>query len=118
MKTKRLLVNPDGQVLPCCYFANNLYLYGNVFVPEGEWGPKKHYGIEDQLVDIGRAAYHTSKDKVLMNYNKNKDEYNVFNKPLEDIINSEWYTKTLPESWDDPEKISPCCKTNCTVKDD
>ena len=118
MSTNRLLVNPDGQVLPCCYFANALYLCDNNDVPEGEWKPKDHYGIEDQLVDIGRATKNTAEDKVLKNYTENRGEYNIFNKPLDEILNSEWYTKTLPESWDDFKKVSGFCKRYCTVKND
>ena len=94
MREGRLLVNPDGQVLPCCYFANSLYYfkYSGVLNPEG-------------------VRLNTD---VLKEYNKEKDRYNIFKRPLEDIINDDWYTKTLPDSWEDEEKTCTLCIRHCT----
>lgn len=117
MQTKRLLINPDGQVLPCCFFANVIYMYDRMGAPES-WKPKDEYGISDQLLDVPRVAYETSKEHILMNYYKNKEEYNIFENDLEDIINSEWFTKTLPESWEDEKTLPRQCKKYCQMKDE
>jgi hypothetical protein len=97
MQSKRVLVNPDGQVLPCCFFANVMYMYDRLGAPKS-WTPKKEYGIEDQIMDVPRV------------------EYNLFNKPLEEILESEWFTKTLPESWEDSDTLPRQCRTFCQIK--
>ena len=53
---------------------------------------------------------------VLKEYNKEKDRYNIFKRPLEDIINDDWYTKTLPDSWEDEEKPCELCIRFCSKK--
>jgi hypothetical protein len=117
MQTKRVLVNPDGQVLPCCFFANVIYMYDRMGAPE-EWTPKDEYGISDQLMDVPRVAHETSQETILMDYYKNREEYNIFDNDLEDILNSDWFKKTLPESWEDESKLARQCKTYCQVKDE
>ena len=100
MRDRRLLVNPDGQVLPCCYFANSLYSFNNGFNLRSSYT----FGLDP-------AGYNTD---VLKEYNKVKDRYNIFKRPLEDIINDDWYTKTLPDSWEDEEKTCTLCIRHCT----
>lgn len=117
MQTKRILVNPDGQVLPCCFFANVIYMYDRMGAPD-KWKPKDKYGISDQLMDVSRVAYETSQENILMQYYKDKEKYNIFNRSLEEIINDEWFTKTLPESWDNENKLARQCKTYCQIKDE
>lgn len=137
METKRLLINPDGQVLPCCYFANVVYMYDKM----NKFGPPKDDSkylldadesvearikrrnefrneISDQIGDKERIVKETKQDNVLMNYHQNKDKYNIHKTPLEEIINSEWFTKTLPESWDNPKVAVRQCKEFCRVKDE
>ena len=80
----RFVVNPDGQVLPCCYFANVVYSNTN-------------------LNGVG----------VLESYNHQKQDLNVFNKPIADILTSDWFTKTLPESWEDSATTHSICKRWC-----
>lgn len=71
LKERRVVVNPDGQVMPCCYLANRFY--------------REEYPY-------------------------NKEEHNIFNKPLEEILGeSEWFNKELPESWDN-EPFKQCIK--------
>ena len=117
MQTKRVLVNPDGQVLPCCFFANVIYMYDRMGAPK-EWTPKDEYGISDQLMDVPRVAHETSQETILMDYYKNREEYNIFDNDLEDILNSDWFKKTLPESWEDESKLARQCKTYCQIKDE
>jgi|TARA_B110000908_G_scaffold168934_1_gene224931 hypothetical protein len=87
LETNRILVNPDGQVLPCCYLANNNWV-------------QKQNGI-------------TKECAVMQEYNDNKEKYNIHNNDMKDIINGEWFTKTLPDSWKDETKTITQCKTWC-----
>lgn len=110
MQAGRLLINPDGQVLPCCYLANVMYmvpkLMENMPVDDNyniQNGPK--WKISEQL----------TVEPVLMEYLENKDDYNVFKRPLEDILASEWFQKTLPESWDDSDRLVLQCANKCST---
>lgn len=133
MKTKRILVNPNGQVLPCCYFANAVYMYD--MMKETESTESKYLLDQDEPVDervqrrndfedeitnkiIDKKLLNTksAQENVLMRYFQDKDEYNLHKVSLEDIINSEWFTKTLPESWNDEKTAPRFCKKHCTKK--
>ena len=81
MENNRTIINPDGQVIPCCYFANILYAYDKFDVPSDNT-------ITAQIGD------------------KHKN-------PLIDILNEDWFTKTLPESWDDSDRLTKQCRLNC-----
>ena len=37
---------------------------------------------------------------------KRKAELNIFTNDLEDILNDEWFTKILPESWESEDTIA------------
>lgn len=88
MDTRRVLVNPDGQVLPCCYIANPFYTGG------------------------AKAL----KNETMLNYNK--EEHNIFNKPLEDILaESDWFNEQLFDNWNSDNPIKQCVKF-CSNKDD
>ena len=111
MKTQRLLVNPDGQVLPCCYFANIIYMYDKLGTTEKIYEKKNQ--ITDQIGDKDVIQSQTRKEDVLMQYYSEKEKYNIFHNSVEDIINSEWFKKTLPESWDDENKAPRHCIKYC-----
>jgi len=83
-QTTNTIVNSTGQVWPCCYFGN-----------------KEHKAIEQD-------------QHIFKEYNKNKDKHNLNNYTLKEILNSEWFTKTLPESWKDEETCARQCKRWCT----
>lgn len=117
MKSKRLLINPDGQVLPCCFFANVIYMLTK-FNDNDMKAKGKDRGIEDQIMDKGLVAIETNAEPVFQEYLKNKENYNIHHTPLEEIINSNWFTKTLPESWDDPNIAVRQCKKHCQIKDE
>lgn len=86
MENNRILVNPDGGVLPCCYLGNNEY----------------------------RTQFEDWRVGHLMNeYKKNAHDLNIKNKPLEEIVEHEWFTKTLPESWKNAENVAEQCIRFC-----
>ena len=82
----KIVINPDGNVIPCCYFAPTM------LPPHPPWGNK--------LLNLDIIQKH------------GKEEHNVFNKNLLDILkDSVWFNKELPESWQkNPTHI---CKRYC-----
>lgn len=93
MEENKFLVNPDQQVWPCCYLANQ----GYKFRQTGQYKDKDI--LERKVDDIASP--------VMQEYYKHEDELNLKNNSLEEILNHEWYTKTLPESWDsdNPQRV-------------
>lgn len=84
-KDNKFLVNPDGQVWPCCYLANQAFK----FKENGKWADKELIakGVDDIT------------NPIIQEYRKRADELNINNNSLEDILNHEWFTDTLPRSW-------------------
>tara|TARA_B100000902_G_scaffold345473_1_gene351563 strand:- start:3678 stop:4760 length:1083 start_codon:yes stop_codon:yes gene_type:complete len=74
----RILVNPDGYVLPCCYFAVPTYRKEKYFMQR----------------DIMKQYF--------------KSELNVFKRNLLDIIEDKWFQKTLPDTWKDGTYTPQC----------
>lgn len=99
---QRLLVNPDGQVMPCCYLAN-LYYQCSLFAKQQK---------EDQLFEGHKAQFNHF---LLQAYFKNEEDLNIFNNDVEDILNHEWFTKILPESWEKEETQHIQCSRMCGV---
>lgn len=101
MKMNKFLVNPDKQVWPCCYLANQGY---RARVTQENKDPK-----------IIAKAVDDSVHPVLMSYYENEKELNLENNSIEEILNHEWYQKTLPESWDS-DKPFRLCMVMCSKK--
>jgi hypothetical protein len=93
MEIGRILVNPDGQVWPCCYFCNKTY--------RGE-----HTGKFDEW-------FHHPEEELFHKYYANKEDLNLQNKTMEEILNHEWFTKDLPESWEKEETRVEQCRRFC-----
>ena len=87
-----ILVMPDGSLLPCCYHGNSYYKY-------------LQDGKEVALV----------KNPHFKEYLDNKEAYNVFNNSIKDIINSKWFTETLPNSFNSDNPI-PQCEQQCSSR--
>lgn len=115
MQTGRILINPDGQVFPCCYLANVTYMVDKLGTPEQVLAKKNN--LTDQIGQRNLIQKEFYDEPVMVEYVDNKEKYNVFHTPFEEIINSEWFTKTLPESWDDSDRLVLQCAQQCgTVK--
>ena len=87
-----VVVNLDGQVLPCCYHQNAYH-----------WGHLS--GKSNDLLRSDVYEY----------YLANKEEFNLFHSSLPDILNHEWYTTTLPNSML-RDKAIPNCERNCSTR--
>ena len=93
---KRLLVNPDGQAFPCCYLGNIYY--------QAEMTP------HNQVKEGHREQ---NKHDLLKSYRENADKYNVFKTDVGNIVNGEWFTTTLPESWESEDTVHIQCERMC-----
>jgi MoaA/NifB/PqqE/SkfB family radical SAM enzyme len=87
-----ILIMPDGALLPCCYHGNGYFKY---------------------LQDGKEIAL--TKNPHFKEYLDNKQKYNVFENSIKDIINSEWFTQTLPDSFSADNPI-PQCVQQCSSK--
>lgn len=96
----RILINPDGQVWPCCYLCNVAF----------------RWKTEDKIEE--KFNKNNPKFNIFNEYFDKQDELNLKNNSMEDILNHEWYTKTLPESWEQDETTSYQCKKFCGVKNE
>lgn len=88
----RVIIDVDGQVLPCCFIANSLYR-------------RTHDS------DIGFDP----NNEIMQAYVKNLKDFNIFNHSLEVILSNEWFTKILPESWEDMDTAMPVCRNFCSI---
>ena len=95
LNDEKILVNPDGQVFPCCYMANPAYLYEAT----------KHTD------NPGGQAF--AKNVVLKKYADNKEQYNLNHKTLKQILTSDWFNKDLPESWESYKTVPHMCQLFC-----
>ena len=115
-----LNINPDGQVYPCCFFANTLFL-------AKQFGYPKKGDIDLREIDSNHiqnglqnseaiAVGVIDNNPIYKEYVENEADYNLDNKSITEIVNSEWYTK-LEESrktWDTAPQV---CKNWCTISD-
>ncbi len=93
-----IVINPDGQVMPCCYHAN-AHMRGLM--------------IKGQQMELHRNEIYAD------GYNKDLKAHNVFHTPLSEILKSEWYTKTLPNSIKGDNPVWQCvrqCSTRMATK--
>ena len=114
---EQMLINPDGQVLPCCYLSP-YFRIDKMPLKSREQAWKDFDKIEDQLYHIDLTNYLVHNEYLYKEYEKRKDKLNIFENDLEDILNSEWFTKILPESWENEDTIAGPCKRICTKCDD
>jgi hypothetical protein len=115
MTRKRIVVNPDGQVIPCCYFANNIFVSKQFGYPD-KYESIDKYPLEYELVNYPLVSHETTQDPILNSYIENKQDLNIFNNDIEDILSHEWFQE-LYDSWNDENKISPICLKHCTIED-
>ena len=113
---EQILVNPDGQVIPCCYLSP----YFAVMVNQDKikqfpqkWEEWDWDDIRDQLVHLDSHWSYVASMYLFKEYMQKKDELNIFTNDLESILESDWFTKILPESWTDIENVASPCRRIC-----
>ena len=112
MAKNNVLVNIDGQVYPCCYLANS-FSFLNLFQVENFPDSMEYVGRKIEKKEIEAAK--RNKPYLADQYSKFKDDLNLNNNSLEEIINHEWFIKILPESWDNEDQTHRLCKKYCTI---
>ena len=113
---EQILIDPDGNVVPCCYLSSYFRLAKST--PKNDPKTWVFDKVEDQLYHRDKIDYHGSEEYLYKEYLKRIEHLNIFTNDLEDILNDEWFTKTLPESWEDPTKIAGVCQRICTSCDE
>lgn len=81
-KVNRISISYDGQVHPCCFFSN-------------PYDKKSQWFLNHPLI------------KSYMNY---KDELNIFNYSLSEIISHKWFNDELPNNWINKTPVNQCIK--------
>lgn len=112
MQSKRVIINPDGQVVPCCFIANALYMIDKTGTVEELEQSRNEVSDQVYRKDLVKREFFA--DPTLTEYYNNKDQFNAHNRPIGEILADDWFTATLPESWDDPNKIPLQCWWNCS----
>jgi len=114
---EQMLVSPDGQILPCCYLSGYFRIDKMPIKSKEEIYDNLDNNfrkMEDQLYYIDLVNYEVHNEYLYKEYEKRKDKLNIFTNDLEDILNDEWFTKILPESWESEYTIAGPCKGICT----
>lgn len=101
MLMNKVLINPDKQVFPCCYLGNQGY-------SQKIRGEHKDANIIARGVD---DIVHP----IMQSYYENEKDLNLETNSIEEVLNHEWYTKTLPESWDS-DRPHRLCMIMCSKK--
>jgi hypothetical protein len=91
-ESSRCLIQPDGQVFQCCFLKLHFVDYENKREVDGRSHP------------------------IIKDYLSKKEEYNIKNDSLKNILNKEWFQKTLPNSLIDYDKAPKPCKRVCTIE--
>ena len=88
--SNKVLINPDGQVVPCCYTGNAFYMNKKLFTDKKD------------------------EETVMIEYLDNPEPYNIFNHKLSDILKTPWFKDRLKQSFKD--KVSSVCSKNCSKR--
>lgn len=92
----QIVVNPDGQVFPCCYHANSYYRFD------------QDPAYKSQVYD--HPLYATE-------YTTNKNQYNILHNLLSDILNTNFFKEMLQQSMLSDNPI-PQCERHCSSRTD
>jgi radical SAM protein with 4Fe4S-binding SPASM domain len=100
LEKKRLVVNPDGQVHPCCYFANY------------------HYIQTHQNKDNFEKFWENPSMELFKDYHNDKDDLNIHKKSMKEILSHDWFSKKLPDSWKEQNTRHEICIRFCQTDKD
>ena len=112
-------INPDGQIYPCCFFANTLYIAKQFGYPNAGDIPLRNTeptSIQNGLQNSESIAIGVvDRNPIYKEYVENEADYNLDNKSITEILNSDWYNdlEKARKTWETAPAI---CKNWCTVK--
>lgn len=106
----KILINPDGQVYPCCYLCNKAFKSEML----GVFGPNNSTDVNAE----GQNWYGKKSDQVMIEYKKQYDELNIKKNSMRNILNHKWFTETLPKSWEKEETRLDMCRQYCEHYED
>tara|TARA_B100001287_G_C22307602_1_gene355689 strand:+ start:71 stop:508 length:438 start_codon:yes stop_codon:yes gene_type:complete len=112
-----LQINPDGQVFPCCFIANSMFVSKTFDYPKP--GTLKRRGKPDDIKfqleePESIAEWVPRRDWIYSEYIENENDLCLDNKSINEIINHEWFKKIQKarEKWETAPII---CQEHCTV---
>ena len=110
-------INPDGQVFPCCFIANSMYLAKTFGYPKrGTLERRKDPdNILFQLEEPEAVAESLlERDWCHTEYVENEHELCLDNHSINEIVNHKWFKKMekAREKWETAPHI---CRDHCTV---
>ena len=85
-------VKPNGDVVACCYHGNSYW----------------------KTLQTGKSSELT-RNEHFKKYIDSREESNIFKHSINDIIKNKWFSKILPDSWNDDNPI-PTCARNCSTR--
>ena len=105
LEDKKVVVNPDGQVYPCCYLSNPGY---TAKIQEEVDGYITHG------YDVVHDESPTRETNIMKKYYQHEQQLNLFNNTLSDILTHEWFQEILPNSWKEESTTHRICQAMCT----
>jgi len=112
-----LQINPDGQVFPCCFIANSMYLAKTFGYPKR--GDLKRRTDPDRVMfeleePEGVAESLLEGDWCHTEYVESEHEMCLDNYSINEIVNHKWFKKMekARKKWETAPEI---CRRNCTV---
>ena len=115
-----LQINPDGQVFPCCFIANSMFVSKTFGYPK-PGTLERRADPDDILFQLEEAEsvaeWVPDRDWVYSEYIENEKDLCLDNASVDEIVNHQWYKK-LEKSREQWETAPIICKEHCTVRND
>ena len=104
IERSNLKISVDGLITPCCHLSPSL----ERFSLDGTW-------VHGQNTRAA-AEWSAPISPIIQEYIDNTTAYNLNHNSISDIVNSQWFNKSLPKSWNDLKDSCFGCKKVCGKK--
>jgi hypothetical protein len=104
VERQNLKVSVDGLITPCCHLSPSL----ERFSVDGTWTHARNMRAG--------TGWESPISPIIREYMDNPTTYNLNYNSIFDIANSQWFNKSLPESWNNLEDSCWGCKKVCGKK--
>lgn len=112
-------INPDGQVHPCCFFANTLFVSKSFGYPkkgEIDLRDRDPNSIQNGLQNAEAIAENVPIGyDVYQSYIAQESDFNLENHTMEEILNHPWY-KNLEKLREKYETAPGVCQNWCSYE--